>query len=519
MESPANPLRIALWCAFASLLILLSPGIHAAGEHSPRWVAGGQLTPQAGQLLDALQQVESYGLSHRDFAPLLSAINSHRASGTGDDALDELLNSAASRLVKQLHHGRVDPHAAGYALNRQRAPFDLDASLRQLATAPDVLEMLAAHEPRSSQYRALKQTLAHYRRIRTDLTSLPGLNGGAIEPGDEYAGSAKLRWLLAELGDAPAPRDTAVSETLYDDDLVAAVARFQRRHGLVADGVIGARTFAALTAPISQRIRQIELTMERWRWMPALQPPAVIVNVPQYMLYTLPDPRDPASDSTPAKMPVIVGQSARQTPIFDSEIESVIIRPYWNVPTSILREELLPLIQRDPAYLARHDMEIVRGDGDDALVLPIDATGIAALRSGKARLRQRPGPANALGLIKFVLPNPYSVFLHSTPEAQLFSRERRALSHGCIRVSDASALAAYLLRKTQGNWDVSAIEAATCGTQTFTIRLARPVPVFILYGTVVVDTGGEVLFFDDVYGYDRVLDELLRRSGSALHGT
>jgi murein L,D-transpeptidase YcbB/YkuD len=202
------------------------------------------------------------------------------------------------------------------------------------------------------------------------------------------------------------------------------------------------------------------------------------------------------------------------TPVFDSRIEAVVFRPWWEVPRDITRQEILPLVERDPGYLARHDMEIVRGGGETPVVLPADATGIAALRAGRARLRQRPGPRNSLGLIKFVLPNRHAVYLHSTPEAALFASARRAYSHGCIRVSDPTALAAYLLRGTPGNWTVDAIEAATCASETLTVRLAKPVPVYILYGTAVAD-GGQVLFFEDVYGYDRKLAALLSRAGGA----
>jgi L,D-transpeptidase YcbB len=414
-----------------------------------------------------------------------------------------------------LHYGRVDPRAARYALNRARTPLDGDAALHQLAAAPDALEALKTFEPRSLQYRALEQTLARYRLIRTDLSSLPPPGVVSLKPGDFYAGAGQLRTLLTEVGDAPTPSDDAESESIYDTDLAAAVARFQRRHGLEPDGVVGRRTFDALTVPMQQHVRQIELMMERWRWLPDFKPPAVIVNVPQYMLYALPDPAAAAAGARALRISVIVGQTAKQTPIFDSAIESVIFRPYWNVPRSILRKELLPLISRDLGYLARQDLEIVRGEGDDAQVLEPSAASLAELRAGGARLRQRPGPKNALGLIKFVLPNPYSVYLHSTPEERLFARDRRAFSHGCIRVSDASALAAYLLKDTPGDWNADAIEAATCLDKSLTVHLATPVPVFILYGTVVIDTDGAVLFFDDVYGYDRRLDALLSARSAA----
>lgn len=475
------------------------------------WSQNGALTKQAQQVMSAMRQAESRGLSARDFDSSLASLQSLSAS---EDlrAFDETMTTATSLLVRQLHDGRVDPRSAGYELKRRRASFDLPSTLRQIATAPDAFEALDVLEPRSSQYRVLKHMLARYRSMRSDPSSLPDPPHGKVKSGDAYAGTAKLRELLRELGDAPTADQASTVESLYDAALATAVARFQRRHGLTVDGILGPKTFAALTVPLSRRLRQIELTMERWRWLPDITPPAVIVNVPQFMLYTLPEPGDPADASTPSKIPVIVGESARQTPIFDSAIESVVFRPYWNVPASILRDELLPLIVDDPEYLVRHDIEIVRGGGDDAAVLPADAAAIAALRSGRARLRQRPGPTNALGLIKFMLPNPYSVYLHSTPEAQLFSRERRALSHGCIRVSDASALAAYLLKDTEGGWDVSTIEAATCGSETFAVRLSKPVPIYILYGTVVVDPDGALLFFDDVYGYDQKLEELMRRA-------
>jgi murein L,D-transpeptidase YcbB/YkuD len=516
MQAPADAAQAVSVKSIAALVfVTLVAGATAAGDGAPSWVQHGQLTPQARQLVGVMRRVEDFGLAAEDFSGSLAEIDSLAGEPANSALLDERVGDATLRLVNQLHHGRVDPRAAAYELSRRRAPLDAGAALQLLAHSGNALELLATFEPRSRQYRALKQALARYRGVRTDLASLPPPAASAIRAGDSYDGAAKLRWLLAEFGDAPAPRDDAGAETSYDAELAAAVACFQSRHGLIADGVLGPRTFAALSVPITQRIRQIELTLERWRWLPDIDPPAVIVNVPQYVLYALPDPRDASAGALPFKTPVIVGQTAKQTPIFDSSIEAVIFRPYWNVPRSIVDEELLPLIAADPGYLARHDMEIVRGDGDDAAVLPPGAASVAALRAGGARLRQRPGRANALGLIKFDLPNAHSVYLHSTPEAQLFARERRTLSHGCIRVSDASALAAYLLKDTPGDWSADAVEAATCGEATFTVRLATPVPVFVLYGTVVVDTDGAILFFEDVYGHDRTLDTLLRAGRSA----
>ncbi len=469
-----------------------------------RWFRAGKSSAQARQLLAILRDVRVYGLDEAEFAALADDVGRAMEAGEPAERIDELLDASAKTLVVQLHSGRVDPRTVGHELKNRRAPVDLSAVTERLATEADVAAVLAQVEPRYEQYRALKRVLARYREL-PPLPPLAPLESKVVEPGDPYPDAANLRNILGALEGARFDVQ-AGSANVYDEDLSRALRPFQEHHGLQADGRLGSRTFAALTRPMQDRIRQLELTLERYRWLPDIRAPAVIVNVPQFMLYTL--PRTP--DGGVVRMPVVVGKTAQRTPIFDSTIQSVVFRPYWNVPASITREELLPTIDGDPAYLERNDMEIVRGYGANVNVLGTDAAAIAELRAGRARVRQRPGPQNALGLIKFELPNPYDVYLHSTPQLALFSRERRALSHGCVRVNDASALAIYLLEGTPGDWSPDAIEAATCeAAQTATVRLARPVPVFVLYVSVVVDRDGAVLFFDDVYGHDRELHAML----------
>ena len=369
----------------------------------PLWIRDGQPGAQARELLAILQKVEDFGLSSQDFAALMPTLEAP-VDRLDAARFEQAMNLAALRLMRYLHDGRVDPGDAGYELSRRRAPIDLLVMLKSLASSSNVNATLAALEPRSSQYRALKQWLARYRGIadRFDASSVPGVN--SIRVGDAYSGAADLRRRLAELGDAPQPAATTpAGEGRYDTTLAAAVAQFQGRHGLQPDGVLGPQTRAMLEVPISRRVRQIELTLERWRWLPDLRAPAVIVNVPQYMLYTLPDPADAGEVAQIRKIPVIVGKQERQTPVFDSAIEAVVFRPYWDVPYKIAQEEFLPLIERDAGYLARHDMEIVRGGGQEVRVLPAGPPAVSALRAGRARLRQRPGPQNALGLIKFLL--------------------------------------------------------------------------------------------------------------------
>jgi murein L,D-transpeptidase YcbB/YkuD len=210
---------------------------------------------------------------------------------------------------------------------------------------------------------------------------------------------------------------------------------------------------------------------------------------------------------------VIVGQSDphTRTPIFAGAIQHVIFQPFWDVPSGIMRRELLARIRKNPSYLEGHHMEIVRGPGDDAKVLAPTPEVIEALTAGQLRLRQRPGPDNALGPVKFVMPNPYNVYLHATPEQALFQGSRRAFSHGCIRVSEPAALAEYILKDAAGDWNAAAIEAAMCGTKTLRVDLQTPVRVVIFYSTAAATESRGMLFFEDIYGHDRKLEMLLAR--------
>jgi murein L,D-transpeptidase YcbB/YkuD len=502
----------------ALLAVLASLALRASGaEHAPLWFENGRLTAQAETLLAILADAELFGLRSRDYALALTPAEREALSGRMvapalQKRADAAITDAATRFVQHLHSGRISPQAADFDLPRARKTFDALAAARTLARAPDVREALAALEPRPRPYRLLESALPRYRELARDaaLTNLPKFGARSLRAGDEYAGAPQLRKLLAALGDldAATARDRAPEMTL-DDALIAALQRFQARHGLEDDEVLGPRTYAALTTPLAHRVRQIELTLERWRWTTALKRPDIVVNIPQFMLFALP-PRT-APDAAMLEMPIVVGRDAPQmrTPVFTAPIESVIFQPYWNVPRGILVRELLPLIRNDVRWLARNDMEIVRGPGDDAAVVEPTSDAIEALARGELRLRQRPGPKNALGAVKFLLPNRYSVYLHATPEATLFERSKRAFSHGCIRVSKPAELAAYVLRNEPGEWTPESIEAAMCAPQTRTVKLTRPVRVLIFYGTAAATESAGLLFFDDLYGYDARLERLL----------
>ncbi len=484
----------------------------------PFWTRDGTVSRQATDLLQVLRSADTYGLRPADYAVVrldqqLDELATHRDWAFEQRArFDVSMSAAAFRFVTHLHFGRVDPRACGFHLTQPRPALDAAAVLEQMAGSDRLGELLASWEPPFLHYRLLKQELTRYRELAAepDLTKVPGFPGGSVNPGEAYSGAPALRRLLLALGDLPPPASAPASDdNRLDPGLVAGIKHFQSRHGLDADGALGRATFTALTTPLAQRVRQIEITLERWRWLPPFETPPVLVNIPQFTLFAFKSADDRAASIL--QMPVIVGQTYTdmRTPVFVADMKYVVFRPYWDVPTRIMRREMLPAIRANAAYLQRHDFEIVRGQGDDATALKATPENIRALATGRLRLRQRPGDDNALGLIKFMLPNAHNVYLRSTPARQLFEKSRRAFSHGCIRVKDPVALAAHVLRDTPGDWTPAKIEAAMNGDKALRVNLSRPIPVIIFYATALAIEAGDVLFFEDIYGHDRKVEALL----------
>ncbi len=272
---------------------------------------------------------------------------------------------------------------------------------------------------------------------------------------------------------------------------------------------------ASATQPVGtnalreQQIRKIELTLERWRWLPEFTTPPIIVNIPQFRLFAFQSTRDLKSQIL--QMDVIVGRTFPKfhTPVFAADLKYVVFRPYWDIPYSIAKREMLPQLRRKHDFWQKQHLELVAGQGDSAPLVPFTPQNLDLLEAGKLRLRQQPGADNALGLIKFVLPNEYNVYLHSTPARQLFDRSRRAFSHGCIRVRDPVMLATHVLRNAGDNWTPEAITAAMNGNDTLRVSLKTPIRVMIVYATALAQEDGTTIFFDDIYGHDRRLEQLL----------
>ena len=264
-------------------------------------------------------------------------------------------------------------------------------------------------------------------------------------------GAPALREVLERLEDLPPGSGGGGADLNYDTHLSAGVAHFQDRHGLKADGALGKSTLAALQAPLERRMRQISLTLERWRWLRPFKTPPLIVNIPQYRLFAFRTTEDRVADIL--QMNVIVGRAYAntQTPVFEGAMTYVVLRPYWDIPRSILRNEMLPKIRANPGYLSAQRLEIVNGQSDSSPVVPPTPENIEALAAGRLRIRQQPGEDNALGLAKFMFPNVYNVYLHSTPAHNLFKESVRAFSHGCIRVADPLALATLVLKNAEGD--------------------------------------------------------------------
>ena len=482
--------------------------------HAPLWVQDGALRDRATILVDALASAHEHGLQRTDYAPdaLAAAL---RAAAGGDAAAlaeaDVLLTAAFSAYAGDMLSGRVEPRRVEPSWHIDANLVDVDSAMRRTLRAERFADALARLAPQEDGYAALVEALADYRRIAASggWPHLP--DGPTLRPGDSTAAVPALRERLRLEGHVPA--DVA-GGARYDAPLVDAVERFQRRHGLAVDGLVGPRTRAALNVPAAERAVQVAANMERYRWLPPqLHDRAIVVNIPAFRLYAYEDGREALS------MRVVVGRELadRQTPVFADSMSYVQFGPYWNVPRGIAVEEILPKARRDRGWLARNDYEIVRGWGDDAPAVDPWSLSDAALLSDRYRVRQRPGARNALGRVKFMFPNDFAVYLHDTPAQGLFDERQRAYSHGCVRVADPAALARWVLARREA-WDAPRIARTLGDGERVRVNLERKIPVYLIYLTAFAQDG-EVAFREDLYDRDaplrRALGDVAEPDGTA----
>ena len=503
------------WPRFADYRHIID-SLYSMNRWRPVWTASGRPTRDAREALQLLRSARDRALDPEDYdAPALERRLAELERGTPsarDVAWAETaLTVGLLRHLSDVHIGRVNPRSLAVGINVQPKKLDLARVVRDAVAAHRVASLMRDVEPRFAQYRGLLHAYARYRALAD--SELPAVKTAkTVKPSERIADGAALRRRLAALGDlSSADLAAASSDTTYDARTVAAVARFQARHGLASDGVLGPATVAALNVSPAVRVKQLAMAVERIRWLPALDDgPFIVVNVPSFELYAF---DAIGGEGTPSIiMNVVVGKAGagRATPLFEDEMRYIVFRPYWVIPPGIMQREILPAVRRDRGYLARNDMELYQGDGDNGRAVPTTSANLARVASGTLGIRQRPGPRNSLGPAKFIFPNDHNVYLHGTPATDLFSLARRDFSHGCIRLQDPAAVAVWVLRDKE-RWSRPQVEAAMNGRPSYRVDLARPLPVMIYYTTAVVRPGGIVAFYGDVYGHDARLERALAK--------
>lgn len=491
-------------------------------DYAPAWLVNGRPGADAHELLAALESAGDDGLRPGEYhlerlrTLLGPPPTSEPVKGPPEEPeewidLEILLSDAFFLLASHLLDGRVDPRAVLGEWDGPRATADLAATLEEVLAGAGVGAALDALRPRHPAYDRLRWALEQLRDVeaRGGWPTIPGSE--RLEAGDHGPRVLALRRRLQAEFDLP---DIMIEGNpfgdleRFDDLLVEGVMAFQERHGLFPDGVVGARTLQALNTPVEDRIRQVEVNLERWRWLPRdLGSRYVLVNIPNYSADVIEDGR------TVLRMKAIVGQPFRQTPVFSGRMTYLVFSPFWNVPETIAMEDKYPELVVDPGWATEHHYRLFPMHGTEELdpySLPWDtltAEGFAV----HYRLRQDPGPWNALGTVKFMFPNEYDVYLHDTNERYLFERSGRSLSSGCIRIDQPVTLAEYLL-SSDSTWTRERILDEMDEEEPRTVGLPEPIPVHLLYWTSFVDDSGDVHFRDDLYQRDRPIARALARA-------
>jgi L,D-transpeptidase YcbB len=466
-------------------------GFYEKRGFQPVWSNAAGLRPQAEELVQAIPALGADGLDIRRYQTqrLQALVNEMKETkGFDDDPqaqrrlvdLDVELTYTYLTLASHLATGRLQPEKLRVDWYTKPRNVDLDARLGQAVTAEspgEIVKTLRSLNPPHPDYQRLTQALASYRAI-----AAKG-GWGTVPPGSDLkTGGRDPRVTALRHRLSIPPAGTA---DVFDDALAAAVSRFQKRHGLEVTGEVDEETLAELNVPVQDRITQIQVNMERWRWLPGtFGDRYILVNVPEFRLDLV------EAGKTAFTMRVVVGKDQSRTPAFSDKMTYIELNPFWNIPDSIAKEEILPKVAANPGYLASHNMEAIPGSDN--------------------RLRQRPGADNPLGKLKFMFPNDFDIYLHDTPADHLFSRTERDFSHGCIRLEKPVELASYLL-KGDPKWTPEALQAAIDSGEQKTITLERPLPVHILYWTAWVEPDGTVQFRKDIYGHDAQLEEALAK--------
>jgi L,D-transpeptidase YcbB len=481
------------------------------------WVQNGRVRPQGLAVIVLLQNAGAKGLDPEDYdgsrwqgrlLKLGQTSLDQKPSEQDLASFDTALTVSAMRYIRAIHCGRVNPKEFKFQLDVEGLQLPLAEFVQtHVLNSSDPATEIQNLEPPFLGYRKLLALLPVYEGYanRVEGEKLPPVTK-TVRPGQPYAGVVQLGRFLQTIGDIPAGAQLDPNATIYQGALADGVKHYQDRHGESPTGNLDTRTINELNTPPAVRIRQIKLTLERWRWLPhSFAQPPVVVNLPEYRVRAM------NPDGTIAFYKnVIIGKAyGHKSPIFEKEIQYVVFRPYWDVTPSIQRNEIVPHIQKDPNYIAKNHFEVVTLQGEVVTDNQVSPEVLEGIKSLHLMVRQKPGDTNSLGLVKIIFPNPDNVYLHGTDAPGLFTQDVRDFSHGCIRVQNPEDLVAWVLRNNPG-WDLQRVKATMNGEKNnLQVNLVTRIPVLIVYGTATVNEENQIRFFDDIYGYDAELDKAL----------
>ncbi|MDP2413713.1 murein L,D-transpeptidase [Daejeonella sp.] len=461
------------------------------------WFKNNEIVPQAKDMLNMISKAGEEGLNPKkyqfiDFNTLFANLESAKRDSAKFTAIQKEIDVALS----STYFVWASDYYRGVIIPRDNEEIEWDIKRNKIKLHKALMAVLkereskysyASFSPLHPDYARLKSALAAYRKIQAaggwpSVTPSPKLKEGQKAP---VVAALKKRLNLSSI------------DSTFDAETVNALKKFQSDQGMKPDGALDPETAKLLNVPVDQRIKQIILNMERWRWIPkSFEEDYLIVNIPEYRLRVYEKGKEQIA------MNVIVGKTMNSTPIFSDKMENVVLAPYWNVPASIVREELGPKIASDPGYLDRSNMELIDAKGNR--VSPSQVNWSSVTRDNwKYTLRKKPGPKNDLGDVKFIFPNTNDIYLHDTPHDELFSQIKRNFSHGCVRVERPLELAEYLLRPV--GWDMNKIQSTIAQGQEKYVKLKQVLPVYLVYFTAWADESGNVHFREDIYGHDKTL--------------
>src|SRR5271156_3422029 len=479
------------------------------------WTRDGAPTASAKGFIQAFQDAASKGLIPEDYDASRWADRVQALNSKSDDAIslfDVAMTVNVMRYISDLRIGRVNPSHFNFEVPVQDKKYDLAEFVSDNAVdSTDVPKLIASVEPDSAEYRKTEAALAHYldlarQQEQAQADPLPTV-AKPVSVGGAYPAAAALLTRLQLEGDAEsgAAPSTATANTVFDSTLSDAVKHFQHRHGFTEDGKLTPQTIKSLNVPMAYRVTQLQDSLERWRWLPDPYLHArLMVNLPEFVLRGF-DPNHKLEFTMRVVVGKVMGQ--HETPVFTHMMKYLVFRPYWSVPVDIARKELVPHIESNHGYLASKNFEVTNNKG----IVQTDYTA-KQIAQGAVMVREKPGPKNSLGLVKFIFPNQYDIYLHSPPAVSLFEQTRRDFSHGCIRVQKPADLAAWVLQGQGGDWDLAKVQAAmNSGPDNRTVSLKTPLPIVIFYLTARVDEDGKTYFFDDIYGYDASMQKVFAK--------